>query len=103
MNRRPDDLGKSNVASPKVYAEACRTRRSRASGSTNRCTGSVAAPRGFLGFSRSTADVLAVGRDRSSFSSQWATSRSRTEPDALAARQSLIETGSARDTALRKL
>jgi cytochrome P450 len=100
-----DDLANVDVASPRVYAE----------GVPHEALGAIRAHdpvhwhpwtgtrEGFWLLSKH-ADVLAVGKDPTLFSSQLGhIALEEREPDALAARQSLIETDPPAHTRLRKL
>jgi len=100
-----DDLANVDVASPRVYAE----------GVPHEALGAIRAHdpvhwhpwtgtrEGFWLLSKH-ADVLAIGKDPTLFSSQLGhIALEEREPDALAARQSLIETDPPAHTRLRKL
>ena len=100
-----DDLAKVDVASPKVYAE----------GVPHETLAALRkhdpvhwhpwpGTRGGFWLLSKHADVLAVGKDPERFSSQVGhIALEDREPDALAARQSLIETDPPEHTRLRKL
>jgi cytochrome P450 len=100
-----DDLANVDVASPRVYAEgvpheALAAIRAHDPVHWHPWTGTR---EGFWLLSKH-ADVLAVGKDPTLFSSQLGhIALEEREPDALAARQSLIETDPPAHTRLRKL
>lgn len=100
-----DDLANVDVASPRVYAEgvpheALAAIRAHDPVHWHPWTGT----RGGFWLLSKHADVLAVGKDPTLFSSQVGhIALEEREPDALAARQSLIETDPPDHTRLRKL
>jgi cytochrome P450 len=100
-----DDLANVDVASPRVYAEgvpheALAAIRAHDPVHWHPWTGT----RGGFWLLSKHADVLAVGKDPTLFSSQLGhIALEEREPDALAARQSLIETDPPAHTRLRKL
>jgi cytochrome P450 len=105
MSVASEDLANVDVASPRVYAEgvpheALAAIRAHDPVHWHPWTGT----RGGFWLLSKHADVLAVGKDPTLFSSQLGhIALEEREPDALAARQSLIETDPPAHTRLRKL